>query len=240
MIIRPDIVFSYGAKVCWYFLSFWRKIVDISLLRKIVSSKFRMCFRNFVEKSSNFRRSVAKVRSKYRAIIRRKIARTKPEFRRNSLSLLLHSTASRGSLWRKEVIPTSKWSVLKAKFVIKLLTMRPVFLILCYSLKRKMRKICVSQHTPRRRAKQVFCSSSVTTISSVRSCEKKVCMKCRCVWWMLHYDTKTTVYSTIISIMLILQSMFLLDDKYSRPIQSGIDAQKIHMNAKWLAVQNNN
>ena len=57
---------------------------------------------------------------------------------------------------------------------------------------------------------------------------------------MLHYDTKTTVYSTIISIMLILQSMFLLDDKYSCPIQSGIDAQKIHMNAKWLAVQNNN
>ena len=40
--------------------------------------------------------------------------------------------------------------------------------------------------------------------------------------------------------MLILQSMVLLDDKYSRPIQSGIDAQKMHMNAKWLAVQNNN
>ena len=140
-----------------------------------------MCFRNFVEKSSNFRRSVAKVRSKYRAIVRRKIARTKPEFRRNSLSLLLHSTASRGSLWRTEVIPTSKWSVLKAKIGIKLLTMPPI--LLCYSLKRKMRKICVSQHTPRRRAKQVFCSSSVTTISSVRSCEKKgeVCMKCRCV-----------------------------------------------------------
>ena len=57
---------------------------------------------------------------------------------------------------------------------------------------------------------------------------------------MLHYDTKTTVYSTIISIMLILQLMFLLDDKYSRQIQSGTDAQKIHMNAKWLAVQNNN
>ena len=40
--------------------------------------------------------------------------------------------------------------------------------------------------------------------------------------------------------MLIPQSMFLLDHKYSRQIQSGIEAQKIHMKAKWLAVQNNN
>ena len=52
--------------------------------------------------------------------------------------------------------------------MIKLLTMPPV--LLCYFLKRKMRKICVSEHTPRRRAKQVLCSSSVTTISSVCSC----------------------------------------------------------------------
>ena len=51
-----------------------------------------MRFRTFVEKSSNFCRSVANVHSKYRAIIRRKIMRTKPEFRQNLLSFLLHST----------------------------------------------------------------------------------------------------------------------------------------------------
>ena len=135
-----------------------------------------MRFRTFVEKSSNFRRSVAKVCSKYRAIIRRKIASTKPEFPRNSLSLLLHSTAFHGSLWRKEVIPTSKWCVWKAKFVIKLVMMPPV--LLCYFLKRKMRKICVSEHTPRRRAKQVLSLDNI--FGSFMRQKGEVCMKCGC------------------------------------------------------------
>ena len=51
---------------------------------------FRLTTRIFFESASNFGRKITKYRSKFRW----KFVRTKDEFRRNSLSLLLHSTVS--------------------------------------------------------------------------------------------------------------------------------------------------
>ena len=87
------------------FLSFLRKFLDVSFRlcensslfrsfetsfhRSFVSfSEFSISTQHFFESSSNFRRKIAKYRSKFPW----KFVRTKDEFRRISLSLLLHST----------------------------------------------------------------------------------------------------------------------------------------------------
>ena len=86
------VVCFYTLKVRWSSLSFAHQFFDISLAWKFVSSNLRCVLRIFDRNLFEFSCGRYKCSFEKSAMFWGKFARTKADFRRNLLSLLLHST----------------------------------------------------------------------------------------------------------------------------------------------------